>query len=142
MPGKIKLKLGDSINYDVGGTTVSSKMKILLLKKAIDAGQLTRMAAFIAISQGMENKVRGRMKAHKPITFEDITNELRNDEPFLEQMERLEIHIEDIEKVAGGFLKQETLDKIKATIDTKVKIGRNDPCPCGSGKKYKKCCGR
>ena len=24
----------------------------------------------------------------------------------------------------------------------KRKIGRNDPCPCGSGKKYKKCCGR
>ena len=22
------------------------------------------------------------------------------------------------------------------------KIGRNDPCPCGSGKKFKKCCGR
>ena len=22
-----------------------------------------------------------------------------------------------------------------------VKTGRNDPCPCGSGKKYKKCCG-
>jgi len=25
---------------------------------------------------------------------------------------------------------------------TAKKIGRNDPCPCGSGKKYKKCCGR
>ena len=24
----------------------------------------------------------------------------------------------------------------------KIKIGRNSPCPCGSGKKYKKCCGR
>jgi tetratricopeptide (TPR) repeat protein len=24
----------------------------------------------------------------------------------------------------------------------KVKVGRNQPCPCGSGKKYKKCCGR
>ncbi len=23
-----------------------------------------------------------------------------------------------------------------------IKVGRNDPCPCGSGKKYKKCCGR
>ena len=22
-----------------------------------------------------------------------------------------------------------------------VKVGRNDPCPCGSGKKFKKCCG-
>jgi len=22
------------------------------------------------------------------------------------------------------------------------KVGRNEPCPCGSGKKYKKCCGK
>lgn len=29
----------------------------------------------------------------------------------------------------------------KPEIDTSKKIGRNDPCPCGSGKKYKKCCG-
>lgn len=28
------------------------------------------------------------------------------------------------------------------TIVKGPKIGRNDPCPCGSGKKYKKCCGR
>ena len=26
--------------------------------------------------------------------------------------------------------------------DTWGKVGRNEPCPCGSGKKYKKCCGR
>jgi preprotein translocase subunit SecA len=25
-------------------------------------------------------------------------------------------------------------------MKTRKKIGRNDPCPCGSGKKYKKCC--
>lgn len=31
----------------------------------------------------------------------------------------------------------------EAEADVKVpKVGRNDPCPCGSGKKYKKCCGR
>ncbi|RBP44169.1 preprotein translocase subunit SecA [Garciella nitratireducens] len=30
----------------------------------------------------------------------------------------------------------------KAPIVKKDKIGRNDPCPCGSGKKYKKCCGK
>ena len=32
-----------------------------------------------------------------------------------------------------------------AKVHTKVKkekIGRNDPCPCGSGKKYKNCCGK
>jgi len=27
-------------------------------------------------------------------------------------------------------------------VTRKKKVGRNDPCPCGSGKKYKKCCGR
>jgi uncharacterized protein YecA (UPF0149 family) len=27
-------------------------------------------------------------------------------------------------------------------LRTGRKIGRNDPCPCGSGKKFKKCCGR
>ncbi|WP_296032968.1 SEC-C metal-binding domain-containing protein [Dorea sp.] len=32
--------------------------------------------------------------------------------------------------------------KESTTIRKAKKIGRNDPCPCGSGKKYKKCCGR
>lgn len=27
------------------------------------------------------------------------------------------------------------------TVVNENKVGRNDPCPCGSGKKYKKCCG-
>ena len=32
--------------------------------------------------------------------------------------------------------------KKSGTIVKPKKIGRNDPCPCGSGKKYKFCCGR
>ena len=35
----------------------------------------------------------------------------------------------------GKVAKQKTVHKGN-------KVGRNDPCPCGSGKKYKKCCGR
>ena len=31
--------------------------------------------------------------------------------------------------------------KKSKTVVKEVRIGRNDPCPCGSGKKYKKCCG-
>ena len=40
--------------------------------------------------------------------------------------------------------KQEELykkEKSSHTVIKPPKIGRNDPCPCGSGKKYKKCCG-
>ena len=32
-------------------------------------------------------------------------------------------------------------EKKQVTTKDIKKIGRNDPCPCGSGKKYKKCCG-
>ena len=32
--------------------------------------------------------------------------------------------------------------RVKTIVRDVPKVGRNDPCPCGSGKKYKKCCGR
>ena len=32
--------------------------------------------------------------------------------------------------------------KQAGTVRKEKKVGRNDPCPCGSGKKYKQCCGR
>ena len=32
--------------------------------------------------------------------------------------------------------------KLSGTVVNDKKVGRNDPCPCGSGKKYKFCCGR
>lgn len=47
-----------------------------------------------------------------------------------------------------NILTKEKRKEIKAeynktkTIVKEEKIGRNDPCPCGSGKKYKKCCGK
>ena len=44
----------------------------------------------------------------------------------------------DEEKRKALYLEQ----KKSGTIVKGKKIGRNDPCPCGSGKKYKKCCGR
>jgi len=30
---------------------------------------------------------------------------------------------------------------VNKTVHTATKVGRNDPCPCNSGKKFKKCCG-
>ncbi len=33
-------------------------------------------------------------------------------------------------------------EKKSGTIIKEKKIGRNDPCPCGSGRKYKQCCGK
>lgn len=35
---------------------------------------------------------------------------------------------------------KEIMEKEEGKLNTTGKVGRNDPCPCGSGKKYKKCC--
>jgi preprotein translocase subunit SecA len=43
-------------------------------------------------------------------------------------------------KAAGEVQGEGT--KVKTIVREAPKVGRNDPCPCGSGKKYKKCCGR
>ena len=40
------------------------------------------------------------------------------------------------------FLPQEARRSPLTQIHSHGKVGRNTPCPCGSGKKYKKCCGR
>ncbi|NLB11898.1 preprotein translocase subunit SecA [Candidatus Dojkabacteria bacterium] len=49
-----------------------------------------------------------------------------------EEQKALKIQ-KDRDSRPGQTVKQKTIKKNK-------KVGRNDPCPCGSGKKYKKCC--
>lgn len=45
-------------------------------------------------------------------------------------------------QAAGGVMQRHTTGQSVTVRRASPKIGRNDPCPCGSGKKYKMCCGR
>ena len=46
------------------------------------------------------------------------------------------------ERVATGITEGRGDGTVKKQPRKVQKVGRNDPCPCGSGKKYKNCCGR
>jgi preprotein translocase subunit SecA len=48
---------------------------------------------------------------------------------------------EEVAKISGTNDGQDDTKK-KAPVKAGVKVGRNDPCPCGSGQKYKYCCGK
>jgi preprotein translocase subunit SecA len=52
------------------------------------------------------------------------------------KIERKQVAKPLVEGFAGGKMPEKRTPVRKAE-----KVGRNDPCPCGSGKKYKKCCG-
>ena len=47
-----------------------------------------------------------------------------------------------INSVDGGQSTIENPDVNRTVVRETPKVGRNDPCPCGSGKKYKNCCGK
>jgi len=61
---------------------------------------------------------------------------------------RQEVTYSDPETTSSAaFQPSQTVDDrtaaaVKTVVRNNPKVGRNDPCPCGSGKKYKKCCGR
>ncbi|RKQ35569.1 preprotein translocase subunit SecA [Oceanobacillus halophilus] len=55
-----------------------------------------------------------------------------------ENLQREEV-VKNTQAVAGG---SEGKKKVRKPFVKKVTVGRNDPCPCGSGKKYKNCHGR
>jgi len=49
---------------------------------------------------------------------------------------------ESAEQYAGGGAQTSHQNRERVQVVVGQKVGRNDPCPCGSGKKYKYCCGR
>ena len=67
--------------------------------------------------------------------FEDIVKEMSRWSCFREETK----NETDPNKIVNDL--EDLVDKeVKESINTYSKVGRNDPCPCGSGKKYKKCC--
>lgn len=57
-------------------------------------------------------------------------------------VENQEVERKEIGKNISTNRGQDTPQVKKPVRRTEKKVGRNDPCPCGSGKKYKNCCGR
>ena len=73
----------------------------------------------------------------------------KREEQKLHETHREESPVDNIAttrvSVATAVSAQETMASIPRPAEpagAEAKVGRNDPCPCGSGKKYKKCCGR
>ena len=66
-----------------------------------------------------------------------VTQKQKMEETIRAQRSQLSDHLSSARASHGDEVSTATAKKAAAE-----KIGRNDPCPCGSGKKYKNCCGR
>ena len=74
----------------------------------------------------------------------NIRKSLQTGEMDIEDF-RKQIRTTELPSEAMHFDLLRQLADIKPPItqpEKQKKVGRNDPCPCGSGKKYKRCCGK
>ncbi|MBR0459479.1 MAG: SEC-C domain-containing protein [Victivallales bacterium] len=108
----------------VGGEKLKPEMEAVLatgLHGEKNTPMLTK--AIPVISNQIEFYRNMFRKEHKG-RFQDPTQEVPHlGEPIIE-------NLQDLPTKGTPFVREQP------------KIGRNDPCPCGSGKKYKKCCGK
>jgi len=70
------------------------------------------------------------------------THDLYDDEEVRVLQEAIQVNVR---RIHSYWLSKRTPSEVRAPSAAKTasgipKVGRNDPCPCGSGKKYKKCC--
>lgn len=86
------------------------------------------------------------LREYQQIAFETFNDMIAtiNDEVVLNVNRvilRENLQREEQAKVTGTNAGAEETAKRKPVVNKDKKVGRNDPCPCGSGKKYKYCCG-
>lgn len=72
--------------------------------------------------------------------FERLLNKIDNDVAQFLLKAEIEQNLERKQVIKGNA--NDGKQKVGHTVKKDKKVGRNDTCPCGSGKKYKNCCGK
>ena len=114
--------------------------------RVIDSNWVDHMSAMEHLKEGIGLRGYGQVNPVQAYTMEgfDLFEE------FLQRIDRQIATFLLNAEIRQNIQRKQTLEgkandgkeKEKATPKRVSKIGRNDPCPCGSGKKYKNCCGK
>ena len=128
-----------------------SEIERVIMLKVVDAKWMDHIDAMDALRRGIGLKAYGQQdpviayKREGFEMFEDMTDRIREETVMLmmrvnieKAPTREESKVEIVSMSAGG----QTERVAKKPDVAEKKPGRNEPCPCGSGKKYKNCCGR
>ena len=74
--------------------------------------------------------------------FQEMERGLKEDYvTYIYRVENIKLREEEMQQLSYSGGEEEPNQRPTSPRRTEGKIGRNDPCPCGSGKKYKKCHG-
>jgi preprotein translocase subunit SecA len=134
---KEQLREMDDLKQSVQNATYEQKDPLLIYK--FESFNLFK----ILINKVNKDVVGTLMKGHIPIQNPDLVRQA--EERKRTDMSKYKTQKSDMPGVQNpmeGALTQTTERSRPQPVRVEKKVGRNDPCPCGSGKKYKQCHGR
>lgn len=103
------------------------------------------LETFIGFLDGINSSLLEEMDLNKITEDSIIKLEVDFEKLFYNMLDAKAIWLSTLPQWDGVLPKdkrnQITKDFNRANMAVSNKVGRNDPCPCGSGKKHKKCCG-
>ena len=132
------------------GSDIMRELERMVLLRSVDTHWMDHIDAMDELRDGMRLRAYAQ---HDPVQeyrnegfdmfnamTESICEETTKMMLTLQVKKKEDVERKQVAKVTGESSSDGTVSK--TVVKTKSqKIGRNDPCPCGSGKKYKKCCG-
>ena len=134
-----ELKIKDAPNFQEFERAISLRI--------IDSMWVEHLNAMEALKEGIFLRQYAQTNPLQAYTMEgyDMFEQLLNriDDTIAQFL--LKANIEqntEMKQTIKGQTNEEKEEGKGRTVVKKDKVGRNDPCPCGSGKKYKQCCGK
>ena len=132
------------------GAEVMRELERVVMLRVVDEYWMDHIDAMDDLKQGIGLRAYGQ---HDPVIaykeegfamFESMVEAIREETVrrlFLVQLRaQQEVKREKVAKETGTGAANNTQVKREPVRNKDKKVGPNDPCPCGSGKKYKKCC--
>ncbi len=130
--------------------TVMRELERVVMLRVVDEYWMDNIDAMDDLKQGIGLRAYGQ---HDPVIaykeegfemFQNMIQAIREEtirRIFLVQLKpQQEVKREKVAKETGTTASGQSVSKPQPIRNKDKKVGPNDPCPCGSGKKYKKCC--
>ena len=152
------LKKYEEKENEIGAEEIRELERVVILK-VVDQKWMDHIDSMEELKNGIGLRAYGQQdpvvkyRMEGMDMFEEMTLDIKNDvvKMLMHLRKQEDIKREEAAKITGAALQainsldngeQIKSEENKTVVNEGPRIGRNDPCPCGSGKKYKNCCGR
>ena len=130
------------------GEEAFREVERVVLLRVVDQRWMDHIDAMDQLRQGIGLRAVGQIDPVRAYAEEGFDMFEAMNESIREETVRIMFHVQNPEKMERKQVAKEvkTVNPDSGVQEpirrTEKKVGRNDPCPCGSGKKYKHCCGK